>query len=102
MLVEFVITAAIFLLIFEIDFRASGDLDCLLLTAQLKRRELPIQNPIWYRRPGGWAPPIPQPVPFPPDPPPAPRAEAPGFKAAPPIRPDIPGRPTAAPQPQIF
>ena len=94
MLVEFVIAAVVFLLIFEIDFRASGDLDCLLLTAQLKRRDFPITSPIRYRRPGGWDAPLqpphplaPQaPVPFPATPP-AETLGPGGFKAAPPNRP---------------
>ena len=104
-LVEFVITADAFLFIFEIDFRASGDLDCLLLTAQLKRRDFPITSPIKYRRPGGRdlppQPPYPlapqAPVPFPPNPP-AEDTRLPGFKAPPPNTPDIPTRLT----PQIF
>ena len=88
------ITAAVFLLIFEIDFRASGDLDCLLLTAQLKRRDFPITSPIRYRRPGGWdTPPQPPhplapraPVPFSATPP-GEDPRLPGFKALPPNRP---------------
>ena len=91
MLVEFVIAAAVFLLIFEIDFRAGGDLDCLLLTAQLKRRDFPITSPIRYRRPWGWdSPPQPPhplaPVPFPATPPEDTRLLV-GFKVPPPNRP---------------
>ena len=90
MWVEFVVGALLFLLIFEIDFRANGDLDCLLLTAQLKRREIPITSPIRIHRPGSWnlppqPPAAPTPTPVPATPPvfiPAPLAG--GVKAAPP------------------
>ena len=64
MLVEFVIAATLFLLIFEIDFRASGDLDSLLITAQLKRRDVPITSPIKFRKTGDLDP-IPPPPSYP-------------------------------------